>query len=387
MTLQSPGRLTAVAAISLSILVGCTAIYRAFPAVDPRNSDENAADGSLHCSAGDGGKWDLGTGRLEDIVRWAPDFYSLPRGEGTLANRMRVDQLRRATLPEGLTLELRRGNGHLLVEFGGRQSAPGRVVAFSKELDGAEMTGVLLAPETCPHVLVESTCREGRLVTKLTADETLPCFRGRSGTFDIWAPGLSDDETIAPGEVVWLTGTTSPRVALSSGFEKLFQGALAVNSFADATPNVVLGLLEHAGEERAAQAYRQLSPQWATAVFDEQLLAARVARTERLLARRDLIVVVRELLLNGTLPGDAALRSTLTPYFAKGFRALVEQSPSDLGFWRAIVLLGRAPDASALDVQRFVTRYRRAIADGTMEGPRVGVGEAEREFLRRWPLP
>src|SRR5690606_23756815 len=131
--------------------------YNALPSIDPRPPKEKQALQYERCDADDSRDWDLGTGRLEDIAHHEPDFYSYTR-EGSYRNERRTFLLQQAELPEELSLHYRSGNGFQLAEFAGPASPPGQVVAFTGQHNGKPGVAVMIAPETCPHVIVKDRC-------------------------------------------------------------------------------------------------------------------------------------------------------------------------------------------------------------------------------------
>lgn len=167
--------------LCLALLPACNVAYNALPSLDPRTHEEKQAERFLRCQSGATHRWDLGSGRLEDIAHYEPSFYSFQAGVGSYANEERVFRLQQAKLPEGLALVERPGNGHKLVEFQTPPSPPGQVIAFTSTRDGRSQVGVMIAPETCRHVVVDEACIDKKVSTTISAAEEILCFRGRSG--------------------------------------------------------------------------------------------------------------------------------------------------------------------------------------------------------------
>lgn len=327
-------------------------------------------------------KWDLGTGQLVDIASNEPKFYFFS-ALGRRLNERKMARLEQAELPQGVTTSYQDLKGFRLLEFETESPTSESMVLFSTR----DRMGLFIAPASCPHLFVEDQCVDEQIVTTVTKEGDLPCFRGASGKITISGDGIPGEEELRLGEVFWIDSRTDKlHLTLSKGEMKIFHGPIVADQYGRATPETLFAVLEHDEDISAYHVFTKLDPRWVTPKLKEELKARRIARIqERLAATEDVLREYRMVALAPEFPGTEEISQILEKKRVHEFNRLLVLPPSGANFWKGTMLIGVTNDEGALKVDEFAAKYGAVIEEGSLSGDPKEVTRIENEFLRRWP--
>jgi hypothetical protein len=255
------------------------------------------------CSSNDEGKtWHLGTGRIEDIKRLAPGFFTSGNGrwrrDGLTSDIRGVFEIKPAIV-----------DGSQAFEFFTRE-VPYRVRALRVD----NKIAILATPGQCPQVTAIDHCVDRRLNTEVQVEGTAACLGPITVPKDRITITMGSNaglkETLVFGEPLMVTSASGSiffSLYVDGSKEPAGRVERTVNDFSKALPDEVLSMLRHGHEVPAGLLYRNVAAELKTEELDHKIVEARVARTTKAAAE---VVSPRELgaLIasrpTGVLPGD-----------------------------------------------------------------------------------
>lgn len=293
------GILVAVAGMT----VGCA------DSLDSMLKSSNSGPGA-QCDADDDGKtWDLGTGRIEDIKRLAPGFFTANNG-----------RWRRQGLTTGITgvsgIEPAIVDGAEAFQFVTKE-APYRVRALRID----NKVAILATPGQCPHVKALDRCVDDRLTTKLLVKGTAPCLGPLTVPEHHVTIALGNNEAAREQLVFgepFMVPTNAPSISfalyLGDGKEPAGFVERRVNDYSKALPDEVLAFLRHGHETAAGLLYRNVPAELKTSQVADAIAEARAEGVTSAASSVTTIRDVNDLIKShpqGVLPGDAEMREII----------------------------------------------------------------------------
>ncbi|MDD9942463.1 MAG: hypothetical protein OXU20_15600 [Myxococcales bacterium] len=299
---------------------------------------------------------DLGTGSVKEIRRLAPEFFALrPEGwkeptshteirraeatrpELNRLNKVRIDAVRRGT---GSDFQLRTAmiDDIPVVEVRPRGTTDA-ISAWAWTLEGTGELAVLVEPQQCPHVVAKDACEEGRLVSHIAVDGTIPCLGSRSiDGNDLWLQVKSRypvrmriGEIAVSGE--YSEGRTLVTLHEQRDTEAIAEARVLVNDYATSSAEAMLALASSVVEEGPLVQTYMATADHVPAGFEETLAEARAksvaGAVQELQDDGDFLVYLQGIRIGNGIPGDEGVLAALRPRVSRILERMVERSPSD----------------------------------------------------------
>jgi len=326
------------------------------------------------CRVGvDGKRWDLGTGRLDDIKRLAPGFFTASNGSARRAALLDhingVSEIRPASLDGAEVFEFLTNDSDYRI----------------RAVHVGEKVAILATPGQCPRVTAVDQCANGRLKTEIQVGAPVSCLGPITVPADKVTITMGSNEYLRE-ELVFdkpLLETTSSNsisfaVHLSGGKEPAANVERRVDDFSRALPREVISFLRAGYERPAAMLWRNVPTELKTDETSANVASARSDAIAVAISAAATPRAINDLVMShpfGSLPGDQDVRAAIVNKVNSLVSELVAADPAPETLF-TIALYARvvAPlSAEKLDVSALEEKYgpllrKAGYADDKVQG-------------------
>lgn len=324
-------------------------------------------------SRDDGKKWNLGTGRVEDIKRFAPGFFTPGNGAwrraGLAPELAGVSEVRRASINGAEAFELI------------TRDAPYRIRAIRVD----DKVAILATPAQCPQVVAVDRCVDDKLKTEISVGGVAPCIGPISVPGDKVTITMGNNELLKEqlifGKPLMETTTSSAisfSIYLQGSSEPAARVERRVGDYSKATADEVLAFLRIGLEQPAGMLWRNVPEEAKTPATINLIVEARSQGIVGAASGATTTRAVNELIKAhppGVLPGDDEAKSAIVQMVRTLVAEQVRADPRPEALFQISLYLqliapltSERPDVSALEEKYGPLLHQSGYIDPKVQG-------------------